>query len=50
MANEPLDTAFRHLRRLALPQGDGGLSDAQLLERFVTPPLRCSSGGMGRWS
>jgi RNA polymerase sigma factor (sigma-70 family) len=35
MANEPLDTAFRHLRRLALPEGDGGLSDAQLLERFV---------------
>src|SRR5262249_52467297 len=36
MANESLDNAIRQLRRLALPQGDGGLSDAQLLERFVT--------------
>src|SRR5262245_50969512 len=35
MANESLDNAIRQLRRLALPQGDGGLSDAQLLERFV---------------
>lgn len=36
MANEPFVTVFRHLRRLVGAEGDGGLSDAQLLERFVT--------------
>lgn len=35
MATAPLQTVLRHLRRLAVPDGAGGLSDAQLIERFV---------------
>jgi RNA polymerase sigma factor (sigma-70 family) len=34
MADKPLPTLFRYLRRLARPPG-GGLGDGQLLERFV---------------
>jgi RNA polymerase sigma factor (sigma-70 family) len=34
MASRPLHTLFRHLQRLAAPAA-GGLTDAQLLERFV---------------
>src|SRR5712692_6766791 len=36
MANGQLDTIIRHLRRIMGPLGDGGLTDALLLERFVT--------------
>jgi cobalt-zinc-cadmium efflux system membrane fusion protein len=36
MAGEQLRTLLRHLRRVVTPDGSDGLSDAQLLERFVT--------------
>src|SRR5437660_398790 len=36
MANKPLQALIRHLRRVLDPKGGGGLTDAQLLERFVT--------------
>ena len=36
MAKGKVSSVLRHLRRLVVRQGDGGLSDAQLLERFAT--------------
>src|SRR5438105_523783 len=36
MANGQLQTVIRFLRRIVGPQESGGLTDAQLLERFVT--------------
>src|SRR5260370_25794163 len=36
MAGKELQTVIRHLRRLANPPGTERLTDAQLLERFLT--------------
>src|SRR5262245_58070944 len=36
MAQEPLRHLVRHLRQLTDRTGDGGLDDAELLERFVS--------------
>jgi RNA polymerase sigma factor (sigma-70 family) len=35
MSAAPLQTVLRHLRRLVTPDGAGGLTDSQLVERFV---------------
>jgi RNA polymerase sigma factor (sigma-70 family) len=35
MATAPLQTVLHHLRRLVTPDGAGGLTDSQLVERFV---------------
>jgi RNA polymerase sigma factor (sigma-70 family) len=35
MANSPMNDVLRHLRRTSRRQADGGLTDGQLLERFL---------------
>src|ERR1700686_709406 len=36
MAGAPLGTVLRYIRRIAVPEGSGDLSDTELLHRFAT--------------